>query len=240
MIKRLFLIILCPVIICTSSPDTPAKEKPVKNYTKYVNVFIGTGSHGHTYPGACLPFGMVQLSPDTRLEGWDGCAGYHYSDSAIFGFSHTHLSGVGVPDYGDILFMPVSGKVRLNHGEPGKPGSGYLSHFQHKNEKAEPGYYSVILDDYNIKAELTATERVGLHKYSFPKNSSQPHVIIDLQHRDPVIESFVRVVSKYEIEGYRRATNWALDKRWYFVARFSKPIKNYSLAVNDIVKNGIN
>lgn len=215
---------------------------PQKNitddYCKYVDTFIGTGAHGHTYPGVSLPFGMVQLSPDTRLEGWDACGGYHYSDSAIYGFSHTHLSGVGVPDYGDILFMPTVGKIRLLHGDPAIANSGYLSKFKHSTEKSSPGYYSVKLEDYNIEAELTATERVGFHKYTFPKTDSA-NIIIDLQHRDPVIESYIRIVNDYEIEGYRRGTNWALDKRFYFAARFSKPFKSYGIAINDSIIDNI-
>src|ERR1044071_1215105 len=124
-----------------------------RDLTRYVNPFIGTGGHGHTFPGAIVPFGMVQLSPDTRLTGWDGSSGYHYSDSAIYGFSHTHLSGTGISDYGDILLMPFVGK-----------SAGSLS-FDHRNERATAGYYSVKLDD-NIFVELTATARVGVHRYS--------------------------------------------------------------------------
>jgi predicted alpha-1,2-mannosidase len=209
------------------------------DYCKYVDTFIGTGAHGHTYPGASLPFGMVQLSPDTRLEGWDACGGYHYSDSVIYGFSHTHLSGVGVPDYGDILLMPTTGKVQLYRGDPAIPRSGYLSRFRHSTEKSAPGYYSVLLDDYNISIELTVTERVGFHKYIFPATDSA-NIIVDLQHRDPVIESFIRIVNDREIEGYRRGTNWALDKRLYFVARFSKPFVKYGIAVNDSIAQNIN
>jgi len=128
-----------------------------KNFVQYVDPFIGTGGHGHTYPGATLPHGMVQLSPDTRLDGWDGCGGYHYSDSYIYGFTHTHLSGTGVSDYGDILLMPMSGK-------PLSDNKKYGSVFSHANEKASAGFYSVKLDDDNILAELTATTRVGLHR----------------------------------------------------------------------------
>ena len=118
-----------------------------QNFVQYVNPFIGTGGHGHTYPGATLPHGMVQLSPDTRLEGWDGCGGYHYSDSFIYGFSHTHLSGTGVSDYGDILLMPMN-------GNPSSNNKIYGSLFSHKNEKASAGYYSVLLDDDQIKDNI--------------------------------------------------------------------------------------
>ena len=130
------------------------------NYASLVNPFIGTGGHGHTYPGASMPFGMMQLSPDTRLEGWDGCGGYHYSDSIMYGFSHTHLSGTGIPDYCDILFAPYVSKENFRQAKEGDDTlKGYASKFSHANEKAEPGYYSVKLDDENILAEMTATLR---------------------------------------------------------------------------------
>src|SRR6056297_3305978 len=135
--------VLIILVICLMqfSNTTPSE----KDFTKYVDPFIGTDEHGHTYPGAVVPFGMVQLSPDTRLNGWDACAGYHYSDSSILGFSHTHLSGTGIGDYGDVLFMPFTGSVSLDAGKAGQPDSGYRSRFKHENEQAEPGYYQVYL-----------------------------------------------------------------------------------------------
>ncbi|OFX40277.1 MAG: hypothetical protein A2X08_05725 [Bacteroidetes bacterium GWA2_32_17] len=205
--------------------------------SKFVNPFIGTGGHGHTYPGASLPFGMVQFSPDTRLEGWDGCSGYHYSDSVIYGFSHTHLSGTGCSDYGDILFMPTVGKVQVYNGTPDDPLSGYCSKFSHKNEIAQAGYYSVILDDDKIKAELTATTRVGIHCYTFPK-SDNANIIIDLTHRDNVIDSYVHFVCDNEIEGYRRSEAWAKDQYVYFVAKFSKPYLNKGIVKDDLKVQG--
>jgi len=215
---------------------SPAGKSGGSNLTQYVNPFIGTGGHGHTYPGASFPFGMVQLSPDTRLTGWDGCSAYHYSDSLIYGFSHTHLSGTGCSDYGDILIMPTTGKVKVVRGEAGKPKSGYGSKFSHKNEAAQAGYYSVMLDDYHIKAELTATARTGFHKYTFPL-SKESNIIIDLQHRDEVIESSVTIVSNTEIQGMRRSRAWAEDQQVFFVARFSKPFINSGIALNDELKN---
>ena len=157
-----------------------------------VNPFIGTGGHGHTYPGATLPFGMVQLSPDSRIEGWDGCGGYHYSDSVIYGFSHTHLSGTGVSDYGDILFAPTVGDIIYNNGADEKPG--YSSRFSHDKEIAEAGFYQVFLEDYNIDVSLTTSHRSGFHKYTFPK-SDQSNIIIDLEHRDEVLESEIEIIS---------------------------------------------
>ena len=173
--------------------------------SRLVDPFIGTGGHGHVYPGATKPFGMVQLSPDTRNDGsWDSCAGYHYSDTSILGFSHTHLSGVGVPDYGDILLMPMMGKGRLQPGDPKQPGSGYRSSFRHATEKAAPGFYAVELDDPGVGVELTTTDRVGLHRYTFRK-AGRVSILLDLIHRNPVTEARLRFKGDRRIEGFRRA-----------------------------------
>jgi predicted alpha-1,2-mannosidase len=205
--------------------------------TDYVNPFVGTDGHGHTYPGATMPFGMVQLSPDTRVEGWDACAGYHYSDSTIIGFSHTHLSGTGVPDYGDILFMPTVGTLQIVPGEEKNPASGYRSGFSRANEQASPGYYRVMLEDGNILAELTATRRVGVHRYTFPKSDSS-NIIVDLKHGlgpDVVLESNIKVNGKNEIYGMRRSAGWAKDQYIFFVAQFSKPFSSFGTALDDSV-----
>jgi len=154
---------------------------------------------------------MVQLSPDTRLSGWDGCSGYHYSDEIIYGFSHTHLSGTGISDYGDILLMPTAGEPYIDALVDGKTDKGYASPFSHRNEKASPGYYFVLLDDGGIKAELTTTNRVGFHRYTFPENS-HPSIILDLVHRDRVLDSYLRIIDVTHIEGYRRSTAWAQDQ----------------------------
>lgn len=191
----------------------------------YVNPLIGTGGHGHTFPGVTRPFGMVQLSPDTRLTGWDGCSGYHYSDNIIYGFSHTHLSGTGIPDYADILLMPTTGAVVFDSLVNGKTERGYASTFSHANEKAALGYYRVKLDDGGITAEITATDRVGLHRYTFP--TDQPaNIILDLTHRDTVLDSYLRIVDSTHIEGYRRSNSWAKDQIVYFAAEFSEPFKS--------------
>lgn len=192
-----------------------------QNLAQYVDPFIGTGGHGHTFPGATLPFGMVQLSPDTRLTGWDGCSGYHYSDDIIYGFSHTHLSGTGISDYGDILLMPTTGEPYLDALVDGKTDKGYASPFSHHNEKALPGYYSVLLDDGHIKAELTATNRVGLHRYTY-SGGGRPNIILDLAHRDRVLDSYLHITDATHIEGYRRSSAWAKDQIVYFVAEFSQ------------------
>src|ERR1044072_9564110 len=161
------ILLLCLLLL-------PLHVSAQRDLTRYVNPFIGTGGHGHTFPGAIVPYGMVQLSPDTRLSGWDGCSGYHYSDSKLYGFSHTHLSGTGISDYGDILLIPT-----LKNPTP--IGESQTASFQHRNETASPGYYSVKLDD-GILIELTATARVGMHRYTFTA-TEKAEIFIDLSHR---------------------------------------------------------
>ena len=204
------------------------------DYNRYVDPFFGTGGHGHTFPGATLPFGMVQLSPDTRLSGWDGCSGYHYSDSVIYGFSHTHLSGTGVSDYGDILFMPVNGRPLISGSTDGK---GYPSGFSHERETARPGYYSVYLTDHGIEAELTASLRTGFHRYTFSKRDSAS-IIIDLAHRDPVLYSAIRIKDDHTIQGTRISGGWAREQHVYFVAVFSVPVNRFVLFSNDTMVAG--
>ena len=187
--------------------------------TRYVDPMTGTGGVGHTYPGATLPHGMMQLSPDTRRDGsWEGCAGYYHSDSLIYGFSHTHLSGTGCSDYGDILVMPFAGSARFDPAE-------YASRFRHDDEEAEPGYYAVTLTDDNIRAEFTTTLRAGMHRYRFPSSSSSSRqLLIDLRHRDKTLNAKLRMVSPTRIEGFRRSEAWAKDQHIYFVMEFSEPI----------------
>jgi predicted alpha-1,2-mannosidase len=181
---------------------------------------IGTAGHGHTFPGATAPFGMVQLSPDTRVDdSWDGCSGYHYDDDTIYGFSHTHLSGTGCSDYGDILFMPGTGKINYESGKNSKEG--YRSHFSHANEKAEAGYYSVVLDNSKTKAELTASPRVGVHRYTFSSENDN-WLLLDLTQRDEVLDSKIELVNDHAIQGYRFSKAWANDQRLYFYAEFSE------------------
>ena len=216
-------------IVCTAllgivivTPTTLAQ----RSLTKLVNPFVGTAKNGHTYPGATLPFGMVQLSPDTRTEGWDACSGYHYSDSTILGFSHTHLSGTGVADYGDILASPRVGKTGLHETVRAK--------FRHSEESASPGYYRVRLVDQDINVELTATKRVGVHRYTFPKTDSAL-VLLDLNHGlglEKVIESSLQIVGDREIVGFRRSDGWAKDQLVYFAAQFSKPFKTFGITTD--------
>lgn len=190
----------------------------------FVNPFIGTDEHGHTFPGAALPGGMVQLSPDTGIKGWDWCSGYHYSDSSIMGFSHLHRSGMGAGDWGDILLMPTTGKLKVVPGDKENPDEGYRSRFTHQEEEASPGYYAVNLKDYGIKAELTVSERAGFHKYTFPK-SEVSHILIDMEHgiRDYCTDAQIKIVNNMEIVGHRASTGFVKNKNVYFCAKFSKP-----------------
>ncbi|HLP21711.1 MAG TPA: glycoside hydrolase domain-containing protein, partial [Chitinophagales bacterium] len=201
-----------------------------RDYAQYVDPFIGTGGHGHTFPGPTLPFGMVQLSPDTRLRGWDGCSGYHYSDNLIYGFSHTHLSGTGCSDYGDILLMPTTGKVQVNNKK-------YSSTFKKESEKASAGYYTVFLDKPKVKVELTATTRTGLHKYTFSKAGSS-NIILDLTHRDFVKSGEINITGNNEISGTRISKEWANNQILYFVIQFSKPFAKSGIAKADAPREG--
>ena len=227
--KHLFSILFSAFILVGCGNETPIESrKKNQKLTEFVNPFIGTGGHGHTYPGATMPFGMMQLSPDTRLEGWDGCSGYHYSDNYIYGFSHTHLSGTGVSDYGDILLMPTN-TINFNNGSDGK--AGYRAHFSHDNEMAKPGYYKVHLDSTNIDVELTVSSRSGIHKYQFPSSDNQ-YVILDLDHRDKVLDYKIHKINDSTITGYRHSKAWATDQRLFYNIQFSKPIKSVTYQEN--------
>ncbi|WP_374400916.1 GH92 family glycosyl hydrolase [Flavobacterium sp.] len=204
-----------------------------QDFAKHVNPFIGTGGHGHTFPGATVPYGMVQLSPDTRIDGsWDGCGGYHYSDNLIYGFSHTHLNGTGVSDYGDIMLMPTM-------GEPSFDNKIYSSTFSHANEKASAGFYSVKLDKHNIDVRLTTSTRVGFHEYTFNKDG-QANVILDLRHRDKLLEGEIRYVDSKTIEVLRRSEAWARNQYVYARIEFSKPFKEIKTnSANHLTDNRI-
>lgn len=196
-----------------------------KEYVDYVNPFIGTGGHGHTFPGAVLPNGMIQPSPDTRIYGWDACSGYYYADSIINGFSHTHLSGTGCGDYGDVLLMPTVGKQNIIPTNPGEQALPYASRFSHENETATPGYYSVWLDTYGVKAELSATKRAAIHRYTFPE-TEEAGFILDLDYslqgqRNRYLQ--LEVINDTVIRGYKNTGGWAWKHDVYFYAVFSKP-----------------
>ncbi len=207
--KRLFFLPVILLVACFFSAGTPL-------ITSYVDPMIGTGGHGHTFPGATVPFGMVQLSPDTRIDGsWDGCSGYHYSDSVIYGFSHTHLSGTGCSDYGDIMLMPMMGQGSFDNKI-------YSSRFSHKNETAEAGYYKLKLEKDDIEVELTATTRVGFHKYSFHKTGAAA-VVLDLTHRDKLLEGEIKIIDAKTVMVFRRSLAWATNQYIYARIEFSEP-----------------
>ena len=192
-----------------------------------VDPFVGTDGHGHTYPGATMPFGMVQLSPDTRTETWDGCSGYHFSDPTIMGFSHTHLAGTGVGCLGDVMLMPTVGDVHLDAGHP---GSGYVSRFSHEREEAHPGYYRVYLQDPGVTAELTATERTGFHRYTFPA-ADRAHIVIDLDHgiQNSTADTQLTVENATTFSGYRKSNGWGGSRTLYYVMQFSRPFDSYGI-----------
>jgi predicted alpha-1,2-mannosidase len=238
--KKYFLLIF-GVIILFFPGVFAQNHSPVTDYTKFVNPFIGTGSldslslSGSNFPGACLPFGLVQLSPDTREYPDDPCSGYDYKDKTIVGFSHTHLNGTGCPDLYDFLFMPFGGDIKWKPGSDDGRIPGFRSVYRHSTEKATPGYYSVVLDDYNIKVELTATEHCGMHRYTFADQKSY-HLVVDLDHslvrNSPyrfckILSSEVHVVNNRTIEGYRIISGWSKLRKVYFRAEFSRPFSSH-------------
>lgn len=215
--KKIIPLLLLAFLFTSSKKES---DKSSVKLTQLVNPFIGTGGHGHTFPGAVVPFGMVQLSPDTRTQGWDACGGYYTDDKSILGFSHRHLSGTGMTDFADVLFTPFIGKLKIQNDTLQKY---YPLKFSHKNETAKPGYYKVAFDN-GIKAELTASTRAGFHKYQFP--SGQSGIIIDLHHNlhnQKVLESSIEIVSTTEIRGMRLTEGWSKRDYVYFYAKFDKP-----------------
>ncbi len=233
------------ILLCTATlllGSTMLFAQSSKSVVEYVNPMIGTEGMGHTFPGACVPFGIVQLSPDTdttphNIDGkyqpnvYKYCAGYQYDDTTIVGFSHTHFSGTGHSDLGDILLMPTTGELRLTAGSEECPDEGYRSRFSHSSERATPGRYEVMLDDYGVKAELSATKRVGVHRYTFPKEA-ESHLILDLNHGiynydGKTLWASVRVENDTLLTGYRITNGWARTNYTYFAISFSQPIKNY-------------
>ena len=221
--KRIPILIIAVFLLAACSK----KQEPVT----YVDTFIGTGGHGHTYPGATAPFGMVQLSPDTRMDDWDGCSGYHISDNHILGFSHTHLSGTGCNDYGDFRFMPITGEKHYKSDE-------YRSAFRHETEVARPGFYSVFLDDNKINVELASGVRAAMHRYTFPEGENAT-VILDLKEstlsNEKIYEAWAKVEGDNAISGFRRSGYWARDQYLYFYAEFSKSIKSYDKNAEGLV-----
>jgi len=212
-----------------------------ESLTGYVDPFIGTADHGHVFLGANVPFGLVQLGPSNVFEGWDWCSGYNYKSNTIVGFSHMHLSGTGIGDLNDILVMPTTGKLWLTEGTIENPDNGYLSTFRHENEICKPGYYSVLLDKYNIKAELTATERTGFHRYTVSRDDTL-NIIINLDYGvgwDRTTDAGMTIVSDSAFAGYRYSTGWAKDQRVYFTAEFSEPVLQTGFYQGGVPVNGM-
>ena len=247
--KQLLSIVQLSLVVglftnCQVNNSTKSEEKiPEIDFTEFVNPFIGTSKMGHTFPGAAAPFGMVQLSPQTNFvpmfqetgeynpETYEYCAGYQYKDTTILGFSHTNMSGTGHSDLGDFLVMPTTGELNLDPIETDDGGKGFYSTFSHETELASPGYYKVDLDSYEITAEMTATERVGVHRYTFPK-TPDAHVLVDLiynvyHHDDKNVWTFLRVENDSLVTGYRQTTGWGRTRKVFFVMEFSKPFESY-------------
>ena len=236
-----FSLLVLFVILITSCKIKINKDNLQKDiFVSHVNPFLGTGGHGHTYPGATVPFGMLQVSPDNGVSSWDWCSGYHYSDSIVAGFSHLHLSGTGIGDLTDILFMPTNKKVDLTVKTTSRDQLPYKSAYSHANEKATPGYYQVYLEDPKINVELTSSQRTAFHKYTFAKEDKQA-VVIDLGFAvnwDKALKTALTIEDKYTISGYRFSTGWAKNQKVFFVAKFSKPISESTLTANQKIISG--
>ncbi|MDX2128159.1 MAG: GH92 family glycosyl hydrolase [Chloroherpetonaceae bacterium] len=195
-----------------------------KGNAEFVNPRVGNSGHGHTFPGATTPFGMVQLSPDQFIEGWDWCSGYHYSDSIIIGFSHTHFSGTGIGEMGDISLMPFTDSLKLSYAKRANWHDGYGSRFTHEDEIVEAGYYKVFLKDHQVQVELTASPRSGFHRYTFPKNK-KPFIALNLLHGigwDFATNASIKKINDSTLIGFRYSSGWAKDQRVFFAATFSK------------------
>lgn len=225
------------VAICLASfvfsCQAPEKTEKITDYVSYVDPYIGSGEHGHVFVGASVPFGAVQIGPQNIHKGWDWCSGYHYSDSVIIGFSHTHLSGTGCADLGDILVMPFTGEVRTARGEQDNIDGACSSYYKHENESVSPGYYSLLMDN-GVKAELTATERVALHRYAFPKGKPG-HLLINLKegNGDRSIETYLRKKDEYTLEGYRFSRGWSPQHKVFFTMQFDQPVASLQVFNDD-------
>ncbi|WP_405604051.1 GH92 family glycosyl hydrolase [Polaribacter sp. Asnod1-A03] len=238
--RKIILIFSFLIFITSCKENIKDKNLEISSLTGSVDTFIGTGGHGHTYPGATVPFGMLQVSPVNGISSWDWCSGYHYSDSIAVGFSHLSLSGTGIGDLADLLFMPINKEVDLSVMPKSRDSLNYKSSYSHKNEKSTPGYYQVFLEDHDINVELTTGLRTAYHKYTFKEDDTQS-VVVDLGfgiNWDKATESSISVEDNYTISGYRYSTGWAKNQKVFFVAKFSKPISKYSLVSdNTVVKN---
>lgn len=224
---QLLLASLCMLTIATNGLAQKDYSKS-EGLLRYVDPFIGSGYHGHVFVGTSVPFGMVQLGPSNIHKGWDWCSAYHHSDSILIGFSHTHLSGTGCTDLGDILVMPLN-EIRTPRGNQDNISDGYATKYSHANEVARPEYYSLLLDRYNIKAELTATDRVGFHRYTYPQGKPAS-ILIDLREGNGsnAYDSYIRQVDDYTVEGYRYVRGWSPSRKVYFVLKSDKKIEKFT------------
>lgn len=231
MIHRLFF-----VFVAALSMPSVLLAAEANDLTQYVDPMIGSGGHGHVFVGANVPFGAVQLGPSNFFQGWDWCSGYHYSDDVVQGFSHLHLSGTGIPDLGDVLIMPYTGEITSVPGSRSNPETGFASRYSHEQESVSPGRYTVKLLDYDIQVDLTATERVGLHRYRFPDNTT-PRIAVDLifenKENGGATKTAFKQVDDHTIVGLRFSTSWARDQRVYFTIKSSVPIKTCDLFAKD-------
>jgi len=226
MIKYISFLSGC-ILLITACTGFSGKKVQDERLTGFVDPFIGTAYHGHTYPGAAFPFGQIQLSPDNGTEGWDWCSGYHYSDSVLAGFSHLHLSGTGIGDLADISFLPVTSEVEFREGETNRDFvTRYAGKYAHDQESATPGYYAVTLKNNGVKAEFTVTERAGLHRYSFPANGEK-NLLINLGFAinwDKPYQTSLNIVDSLLVTGSRLSKGWAADQHVFFAVRFSSPV----------------
>ncbi|MWB93306.1 glycoside hydrolase family 92 protein [Flavobacterium sp. GA093] len=238
--KKITLLFLIVILGASCKIKTNKNNTHKEFFVNHVNPFIGTGGHGHTYPGATVPFGMLQVSPDNGVSGWDWCSGYHYSDTIVSGFSHLHLSGTGIGDLADILFMPTNKKLDLTIQTTSRDQLPYKSKYNHVNEKATPGSYQVFLEDPKINVELTSSQRTAFHKYTFSKNDTQS-VIIDLGFAinwDKTLKTGITIEDNHTISGYRYSSGWAKNQKVFFVAKFSKSISESVLLANKQIVTG--
>ncbi|AUC83827.1 alpha-mannosidase [Polaribacter sp. ALD11] len=235
--KKKYVLIICAILIVSCGKKTTVVNNNEKSSISFVDPFIGTGGHGHTYPGATVPFGMLQVNPVNGVSAWDWCSGYHYSDSVAVGFSHLSLSGTGIGDLADIIFMPVNKEVDLTTNPQSRDSISYKSSYSHQNEKASPGYYQVFLEDHDINVELTTSKRTANHKYTFKKGDKNA-VVIDLGFAinwDTPLETSLKVEDEYTVSGTRFSKGWANNQKVFFVAKFSKPIISYKLYADGLL-----
>lgn len=238
--KNITLLFFLLTLFVSCNKEIKKERLKLEPLNKYVDPFIGTGGHGHTYPGATVPFGMLQVSPVNGISSWDWCSGYHYTDSIAVGFSHLSLSGTGIGDLADILFMPVNKEVDITVTSKSRDSLLYKSSYSHENETASPGYYQVYLEDHNVNVELTTSLRTATHKYTF-KEADEQSVVVDLGfgiNWDKVNKSSIVIEDEYTVSGYRFSTGWAKNQKVFFVTKFSKPIVGYNLVSDREDVNG--